>query len=207
MGEPNVGVSEKHRYQGRAAPRPTKGDKLSTRCASRAPADARFLKRRNVKMKNHEKHKTFEEREKAFGEHCKTNEKETGEMNDNTSTGWAEADINLAVVAKIAEHYCHARAKHPYFADLMFLDENDAEDAKRYLGIVRTILNIERKNGELYAETLVNCEVAEICEAISRGDKAHAVEECYDAIAVLLRMVDVMEGRQKLGKPKEGCWQ
>ena len=125
-------------------------------------------------------------------------------MKDNTSTSDAEASIDAEVVLKIAEHYCHARAKHPYFADLMFLDENDAEDAKRYLGIVRTILNIERKNGELYAETLVNCEVAEICDAIARGDNAHAVEECYDAIAVLLRMVDVLEGRQKLGKPNEG---
>ena len=188
---------------GELRPCPQKGSKPPTRCASRAPADARFLKRRNVKMNNHEKHKTVDEREKAFGEHCKTNEKETGEMNDNTSTGWAEAEINLAVVAKIAEHYCHARAKHPYFADLMFLYENDAEDAKRYLGIVRTILSIERKKGELCAETLVCCEVAEICEAISRGDKAHAVDECYDAIAVLLRMVDVMEGRQKIGKPKK----
>lgn len=125
-------------------------------------------------------------------------------MKDNTSSCETEAAINAAVVTKIAEHYCHARRKHPYFADLMFLDENDVEGAKRYLGIVRTILNIERKKGELYAETLVNCEVAEICDAIARGDNAHAVEECYDAIAVLLRMVDVMEGRQKLGKPKEG---
>ena len=154
-------------------------------------------------MKNHEKHKTFEEREKAFGEHCKTNEKETGEMNDNTSTGWAEADINLAVFAKIAEHYCHARRKHPYFADLMFLDENDAEDAKRNLRIVRTLLSVELKVGKICAETLVDCEVSEICDAIARGHNAHAVDECYDAIAVLLRMVDVLEGRQKLGKPKE----
>lgn len=128
-------------------------------------------------------------------------------MNDNTSTAEAEASIDPAVSLKIAEHYFNARAKHPYFSDLMFLDENDAEDAKRYLGIVRTILNIERKKGNVCAETLVNCEVAEICEAIARGDNAHAVDECYDAIAVLLRMVDVLEGRQKLGKPKEGCWQ
>ena len=156
-------------------------------------------------MKNREKYKTVCKREEGDSEHCKTNEKETGEMKDNTSTCETEATINAAVVTKIAEHYCHARAKHPYFADMMFLDENDAEDAKRYLGIVRTILNIERKNGELYAETLVNCEVAEICDAIARDDKAAAVEECYDAIAVLLRMVDVLEGRQKLGKPKEGA--
>ena len=128
-------------------------------------------------------------------------------MNDNTSTAEAEASIDAEVYLKIVEHYCHARAKHPYFADLMFLDENNAADAKRYLGIIRTILSIERKKGELCAEALFNCEVAEICEAISRGDNAHAVDECYDAIAVLLRMVDVLEGRQKLGKPKEGGYQ
>ena len=124
-------------------------------------------------------------------------------MKDSTSTADAEASIDAEVVLRIVEHYCHARSKHPYFADMMFLDENDAELAKRNLGTLRALLSIERKKGELYAETLVNCEVAEICDAIARGDKAHAVEECYDAIAVLLRMVDVLEGRQKLGKPKD----
>lgn len=46
---------------------------------------------------------------------------------------------------------------------------------------------------------------AEVCNAIARGDNAHAVEECYDTIAVLLRMVDVLEGRQCLGKPEKGA--
>ena len=160
--------------------------------------------KRNINMNNHDKHKTVDEREKAFGEHCKTNEKETGEMKDSTSTCETEAAINATVVTKIAEHYFHARRKHPYFADLMFLDENYAEDAKRNLIIVRTLLSVELKVGKICAETLVDCEVAEICDAIVRGDNDHAVDECYDAIAVLLRMVDVLEGRQKLGKPKEG---
>lgn len=121
-----------------------------------------------------------------------------------TATGEAEASIDAAVVLKIAEHYCHAKRKHPYFADMLFLwDDNDVEEAKRYLESVRMLLNIERKQGRVYAETLANCEVAEVCDAIARGDKAAAVEECYDAIAVLLRMVDVLEGRQKLGKPKD----
>ena len=158
-------------------------------------------------MNNHEKFNSVEEREKTFGEHCKTNEKETGEMNDNTSTAEADASIDAEVVLRIVEHYCHAREKHPYFADLMFLDEDDAEDAKRNLGILRALLSIERKTGNVCVETLFNCEVAEICDAIARGHNDHAVDECYDAIAVLLRMVDVMEGRQKIGKPKEGCWQ
>lgn len=160
---------------------------------------------RNVKMNNHDKHNTVDEREKTFGEHCKANEKEKDEMKDNTITAEAEASIDAEVVLRIAEHYCHARRKHPYFADLMFLDENYAEDAKRNLRIARTLLNVELKVGKICAETLVDCEVSEICEAISRGDNAHAVDECYDAIAVLLRMVDVLEGRQKLGKPKEGA--
>lgn len=117
------------------------------------------------------------------------------------ATGEAVASIDAAVVLKIAEHYCHAKRKHPYFADRLFIDDNDAEEAKRYLESVRMLLNIERKQGRVYAETLANCEVAEICEALARGDKAAAVEECYDAIAVLLRMVDVLEGRQRLGRP------
>lgn len=121
-----------------------------------------------------------------------------------TATGEAEASIDAAVVLKIAEHYCHAKRKHPYFADMLFIwDDNDAEEAKRYLESVRMLLNIERKQGRVYAETLANCETAEVCDAIARGDKAAAVEECYDVIAVLLRMVDVLEGRQKLGRPKE----
>ena len=53
-------------------------------------------------------------------------------------------------------------------------------------------------------DTLLNCEVWEVHDALFRGDNAHAVEECYDAIAVLLRVVDVIEGRQALGKPQEG---
>lgn len=125
--------------------------------------------------------------------------------NESTDTGEAEASIDATVVLKIAEHYCHAKRKHPYFANRLFIYDNDAEGAKRDLESVRMLLNIERKQGRVYAETLANCEVAEVCDAIARGDKAAAVEECYDAIAVLLRMVDVLEGRQALGKPQEGA--
>lgn len=122
-----------------------------------------------------------------------------------TATGEAEASIDAAVVLKIAEHYCHAKRKHPNFADRLFIDDNDAEEAKRDLENVRMLLNIERKQGRVYAETLANCEVAEVCDAIARGDKAAAVDECYDAIAVLLRVVDVLEGRKELGKPNKGA--
>lgn len=121
------------------------------------------------------------------------------------ATGEAVTSIDAAVVLKIAEHHCHARAKHPYFADRLFIDDNDAEWAKRCMEGVRMILDIELKRGKVCAETLVNCELAEVCDAIARGDKATAVEECYDVIAVLLRMVDVLEGRQALGNPNKGA--
>ena len=120
-----------------------------------------------------------------------------------TATGEAVASIDAAVVLKISGHYCHAKRKHTYFADKMFFYENNAEEAKAKLGTVRMLLRMELKQGEVYAETLLNCEVAEICDALARGNKAQAVEECYDAIAVLLRMVDVLESRQTLGKPNE----
>ena len=119
------------------------------------------------------------------------------------ATGEAVASIDAEVVLKIARHHCHAKIKHPYFADKMFFDENNAEEAKANLGTARMLLRTELKQGEVYAETLVKCELTEICDALARGDKAHAVEECYDTIAVLLRMVDVLEGRQALGKPNE----
>jgi hypothetical protein len=49
---------------------------------------------------------------------------------------------------------------------------------------------------------VLDCEVWEAMEAFVNGNTAHAVDECYDAIAVLLRTIDVLEGRQKLGKPE-----
>ena len=52
---------------------------------------------------------------------------------------------------------------------------------------------------------LADCEVWEATEALANGDKAQAVEELYDCISVLLRTVDVLEGRQALGKPKGGA--
>ena len=124
---------------------------------------------------------------------------------ENTLPKPPDISIDAAVVLKIAEHYCHARAKHPHFADRMFFDEYDAEWAKRDLARIRRLLDIQRKQDKVHAETLANCEVAEASEAFASGDKAAAVEECYDAIAVLLRMVDVLEGRQELGKPNKGA--
>ena len=106
------------------------------------------------------------------------------------------------VAAKVAEHYEHVRRKHPYFANTLFFLERNAFEAARTLATTRLFLDSERGEGEVVAETVLNCEICEAIHALACGDKANAVEECYDAIAVLLRMVDVIEGRQKLGEGK-----
>lgn len=103
-----------------------------------------------------------------------------------------------AHAARIAAHYDHARAKHPRFADLMCIKEEEpsfVNDADSRLDIWRTITSLSKTD----AESVLMCEFAEVRHAYAHGNKAAAVEELYDAIAVLLRMVDVLEGRQALG--------
>lgn len=113
------------------------------------------------------------------------------------------APLDPAVVAKVAAHYRHARAKHPHFADTLYFEEECmrfVEESSSFLNIWRTLT--EPWDNKQDANSFLMCELAEVRDAYARGDRAAAVEECYDAIAVLLRMVDVLEGRQRLGSRK-----
>lgn len=103
-------------------------------------------------------------------------------------------------VSNILKHYAHAKEKHPYFCDIITcLSESGADT---HLDIYKSTLKAEADNGCVEADTVLMCEFYEALQAYTHGDTAHAVEECYDAIAVLLRTIDVLEGRQKLGKPE-----
>lgn len=107
-----------------------------------------------------------------------------------------------AHAARIAEHYDHARAKHPNFVDKMFIKEEDqsfTDDADSRLSIWRMLVSLEKPE----AESVLMCEFTEARQAYALGNKAAAVEELYDTVAVLLRMVDVLEGRQALGAPEK----
>ena len=111
-------------------------------------------------------------------------------------------------IEKINAHYEHAKAKHPYFCDLLEPKLDKAVVASVYeleLKKIREDIAEDIGYQQVIWDSLLNCEVWEVHEAIVKGDTAHAVEECYDAIAVLLRVVDVLEGRQKLGKPEGGA--
>jgi hypothetical protein len=115
----------------------------------------------------------------------------------------------LRSFAKIREHYEHAKTKHPYFCDRLYLSQgmSTKEDMLSYLQSklrrINQSLAADQECGRLCADLVLNCELVEIEEAIYRDDTAAAVEECYDAIAVLLRVVDVLEGRQALGDPAQ----
>ena len=113
--------------------------------------------------------------------------------------------LNPSVADKIAEYYEHAKAKHPYFCDKLFQNEQNKVSSIQVRAItlkgMRTLCTVQKMFQALSAETVLDCELAEVYEAYARGDMTHAVEECYDAIAVLLRMIDVLESRQALGDP------
>ena len=107
----------------------------------------------------------------------------------------------------ICAHYDHAIEKHPYFCDRLLPDWPDGKIKSRVsvaLQCARQRIKSGIRNHDLMWNELADCEVWEATEALANGDKAHAVEELYDCISVLLRTIDVLEGRQKLGKTISG---
>ena len=110
------------------------------------------------------------------------------------------ADFDSHHYDSICEHYAHAREKHPYFCDRITC--LSPVEADTHLGIYRSLLENEIKASKVEARTVLNCEICEALQAYTHGDISHAIEELYDCAAVVLRMVDVMKGWQKLGKPE-----
>ena len=97
-----------------------------------------------------------------------------------------------------ALHYAKALRKHPRFADALFGDDA-ADDAQDVLDAMRRELDYLAKNNWLDASALATCEICEAQLANAKGDKTACVEELYDAVAVLMRMIAVVEGKQRLG--------
>lgn len=88
---------------------------------------------------------------------------------------------------EIAAHYEHAKEKHPVFADI--LTHNNHTSAKHY----KRLRDEAHANGDCSPLQVLLAEYAEVLEAIAVEDKAQAVYECYDCIAVLLRLIDMIE--------------
>ena len=96
-------------------------------------------------------------------------------------------------------HYAKALKKHPFFAYKLF-DNDDLDDAEYRLKCARNKVAYHANNGWLDGATLAACEITEAEVAHLKGDKAACVDELYDAIAVIMRMIAVLEEKQKLGR-------
>lgn len=115
-----------------------------------------------------------------------------------------ETPLDGAVVCAIERHYKRAKEKHPYFCDIICRDKTWFDGASFLLNDYRQRIRCSIDSETLCWSDLLGCEVYEALVEIGNGKTSNAVEECYDAIAVLLRVVDVLEGRQALGRPNEG---
>ena len=123
-------------------------------------------------------------------------------MSNEAEYDWAMHDD------RVRAHYKHAIEKHPYFCDTMlpFFDGFSLQNQKQAYACAlkssRDSIVADISDGTLSWDKLLDCEMWEALDALISGDKAHAVEELYDCVAVILRTIDVLEGRQKLGKPE-----
>lgn len=103
-------------------------------------------------------------------------------------------------ISNILRHYAHAHEKHPYFCDIIKDDGLTFDFSGWCLEDCRKRLVHSRAANAVRWDELLDCEKYEAMVEIDRGNTAQALEKCYDAIAVLLRTIDVLEGRQRLGK-------
>ena len=93
--------------------------------------------------------------------------------------GFNEAAKRDKFFKKVSEHINHAREKHPFFCELGTYDANEfASYARAYK---------EAIPAEPTLTKVLLSEVYECLEAFAKGDKAQALEEACDVVAVLYR--------------------
>lgn len=87
-------------------------------------------------------------------------------------------------IATIEAHLTKAVTKHPQLCTELLSSGNIGE----YVKYDRICHDAYDENP--CAENALQEEVAEVLLAIAQGDREHAILECYDTIAVLLRIID-----------------
>ena len=107
------------------------------------------------------------------------------------------------ILRNIAGHYLKAISKHKYFCDELTRFDEFYWRTKEYDDKKELAKRVEIGNSSAY--DVLASEVSELFHAVANGDIKNAIEEAYDVIAILLRIIDVLEHRQPLGKPKEGA--
>ncbi len=108
----------------------------------------------------------------------------------------AERKMPTNFAHKAALHYAKALHKHPHFADKMH-DFSCQEDAEKQLERCRDKISFATKwPPHIFATDLLLCEML---EAWTAQTDRETISELYDAVAVLMRMIAVVEGKQTLG--------
>lgn len=97
--------------------------------------------------------------------------------------------MKFETVDSIRRHYEHACSKHPKLCDRLVC-EYDRTYAWENLARWRDRLLLEPGLGKTSATNVLQCEVAELIEAMSRDSVVDTQEEALDCIAVLLRILD-----------------
>ena len=109
------------------------------------------------------------------------------------------ADIVNAIPSdfghRAVAHFAKALRKHPRFADALH-KYTDVKFAEAALEKMRDKLDFMRECDAVSADDLVECEML---EAFCAKSAQEAISELYDSVAVLMRMIAVVEGKQKLG--------
>ena len=117
-------------------------------------------------------------------------------MNENTKEFVEVAEkMPTDFYHRAVAHYAKALRKHPRFADA--LDKyTDVKFAKAALEKMRDKLDFMRECDAVSADDLVECE---LLEAWCAPNEQETISELYDAVAVIMRMIAVVEGKQRLG--------
>lgn len=105
------------------------------------------------------------------------------------------------ILTDIATHYQHACDKHPFFAHYL-LNVDRRLDMSECLKNIRQKLADQGHEQKVEAIVVLECEVTEAMEAYQNGNIPQTREELLDSIAVLIRMIDVLDGLQELGNLK-----
>lgn len=122
--------------------------------------------------------------------------------------------MNEERINNITKHYEKAKQLHPHFCDTLYPGEYEAE----YRGIIRAYEAIKQHHegialrrkikddaevGALCWTTLIEEQMLKVRESMNILEKGKAIESCYDGISIFLRVIDVLEGNQSLGAPKD----
>ena len=97
-------------------------------------------------------------------------------------------------ISRCEEHYHKAITKHPHFVDALF-ESSNLQDAERTLVCARALLADAKRDKSVTAEGLLACEIAEAIVEYGKWENDKAIDECYDAIAVIMRIITTIEGR------------